>query len=103
MTEEEKEVHQALFAYKMALIHTGYRSWWHRLLSFLEDDEARAADATLTAIESQARKIVNSTKAHQAACRVISAQQPEYVMRMDNFLALLDLNEQAGHSTQEKT
>ena len=37
----EGEVSQALSLYKIALIKTNYRNFWHRLLCKLRDKEAR--------------------------------------------------------------
>jgi len=59
-------------------------------MCFLGNKEAMEAEKKIVEAERVARRIVNSTEAHKAACREISAHQPEYVRRCDNFLALID-------------
>ena len=88
-TPQEQEVREALANYKMALINTHYRNWWHRLLCLVGDNEANESERSLRDVEQATRVTVNQSPAHQAVVRVVSSQQPENARNMDAFLALI--------------
>jgi len=89
MSVTEAEVRRVLAAYKMALVKTGYRGTWHRLMCWLGDREARNADKQLVYVETLARSTVNASGDHQRVARLISSQQPEHVRDHDKFLSLI--------------
>jgi len=86
----ETQVRAVLADYKAALIFASYRNWRHQMMNFLGDRRAMLAEAALVDAENRARSIINSTKEHQAVCRMISAQQPEHARHTDNFLMLIE-------------
>ncbi|EAQ0595662.1 hypothetical protein EXF03_21650 [Salmonella enterica] len=86
----EGEVSQALTLYKIALINTSYRNFWHRLSCKIKDKEAMEHERLLILQEQKCRKIVNQSKAHREMLHIIVERQPMEVRERDSFLSLLD-------------
>lgn len=89
-SEAEREVRDALARYKVGLVYTHYRNWWHRLLCWCGDEEAVRFEAALAKAEAHARIAVNRSAEHKSRLRVISSQQPDYLRDKDKFLSLLN-------------
>ena len=86
----EHEVRDALARYKVALMYAHYRNWWHKLLMWLDDDEAKQADSALSKVEAEARSVVRRSEDHRQYLYLVSSQQLDYVRERDKFLSLLD-------------
>lgn len=86
----EGEVCSALAAYKLALVRTGYRSLWHRLLCSAGEKSAISNAAALNRAEKHAQQVVSKTPEHRAALERIVRQQPEDVARKDRLFDLLN-------------
>ncbi|EKP5434149.1 hypothetical protein P3N87_004379 [Salmonella enterica] len=86
----EGEVSQALTLYKIALINTSYRNFWHRLSCKMRDEEAMKWERLLVLQEQKCRKIVNQSKAHREMLHIIVERQPMEVRERDSFLSLLE-------------
>lgn len=86
----EAEVSTALTGYKLALIRTGYKGVWHRLLCWTGDKEAIARSASLERAEQHAQQVVGKTPEHRLALERIVRKQPDHVAEKDRFLELLN-------------
>lgn len=89
-SDAEREVRAALAEYKLGLIHTHYRNWWHRLACWCRDEDAMRWDTALAKIEADARQVANRSDEHRNWVRRISSQQPDDVRQRDKFLSLLN-------------
>lgn len=69
------EVASALDVYKAWLVRASYRSWSHQLLCWAGSAAARDIDAELTMAEQRAREIVNRSKSHTAAAKLIASRE----------------------------
>lgn len=88
-TAPEQEVRKALAIYKMALVNTHYRSWWHQAKLWIGDKSAVEAEQALRDVEQTTKAIVNRSPEYQAVCRVVSSLQPASIRDMDCLLALI--------------
>ncbi|ECF5901903.1 hypothetical protein FNH43_21615 [Salmonella enterica subsp. salamae] len=61
----EGEMSQALVLYKIALIKTNYRNFWHHLLCKLRDKEALENERLLIKQEILCRDSINQSDAHR--------------------------------------
>lgn len=86
----EGEVSQALVLYKMALIKTSYRNFWHRLSCKMGDKEALEHEQVLVAQEIQCRKVVNQSAEHREMLETLINHQPEDIRQRDQFIRLLN-------------
>ncbi|EGC7113036.1 hypothetical protein H9T43_002209 [Salmonella enterica] len=87
----EGEVGQALVLYKIALINTSYRNFWHRLSCTLGIKEAIEHERLLIKQEIECRRVVNKSKAHQEMVEILISQQPSCIRQKDNFIHLLNI------------
>lgn len=88
----EGEVSQALSLYKIALIKTSYRSFWHRLLCKFKDKEALENERILVKQEIQCRDVIHQSDEHREMLKNLISQQPPDIRQRDQFIRLL------GHS-----
>ncbi|HAN4997743.1 TPA: hypothetical protein RLV06_004255 [Escherichia coli] len=86
----EGEVSQTLALYKIVLINTSYRNFWHRLSCKMGDKEALAHEHRLVEQELQCRKVVNQSEEHREMLELIISRQPEEIRLMDQFSRLLN-------------
>lgn len=87
---EERQVRQALAAYKITLIDAHYGNCRHRVECWLGDADATRAERTFLNAEKHACSIANRSPEHQRWVRLISSPQPNDVREKDNFLQLVD-------------
>ena len=88
-TSAELDARDALAKYKLALIMTGHRSAWHRLLCWSGVPRAKRYDQALQAAERHARAVARRSDAHRCAVRTLAGQQRYAGRDGDKFLALL--------------
>lgn len=86
----EGEVSQALSLYKIALIKTNYRNFWHRLLCKLRDKEALENECILVKQEIRCRDVINQSDAHREMLKILISQQPSDIRQRDQFSRLLE-------------
>ncbi|EBC1670935.1 hypothetical protein RQ094_003876 [Salmonella enterica] len=86
----EGEVSQALTLYKIALIKTSYRSFWHRLLCKLKDKEALESECLLVKQERKCRDIINQSDVHREMLKILINQQPPDIRQRDQFSQFLE-------------
>lgn len=86
----EGEVSQALALYKIVLIKTNYRSFWHRLLYKLKDKEALENERLLVKQERTCRYIINQSDEHREMLKTLISQQPPDIRQRDQFSQLLN-------------
>lgn len=83
------DARDALVEYKLALVGTNYRNFWHRFLYWCREPEATRAELALRAAEEHVRVVAQRSEAHRLAMCAIAARQPLAVREQDGFLALL--------------
>lgn len=88
-SKTEIEVSNALTAYKIALINTNYRNWWHRLGCWLGVKNAMEFESALVKTETIVRAVTNRSDEHRRHVRVISSRQSANVRQRDRFLSLI--------------
>lgn len=86
----EGEVSQALALYKIALIKTNYRSFWHRLLCKLKDKEALENERLLVKQERTCRDIINQSDEPREMLKTLISKQPPDIRQRDQFSQLLN-------------
>ncbi|ECI4151947.1 hypothetical protein DPO80_16575 [Salmonella enterica subsp. salamae] len=86
----EGEVSQALALYKIALIKTNYRNFWHRLLCKLRDKESLENERILVKQEIRCRDVINQSDAHREMLKTLISQQPSDIRQRDQFSRLLE-------------
>ncbi|HFR8653482.1 TPA: hypothetical protein ACHWWS_004527 [Escherichia coli] len=86
----EGEASQALSLYKIALIKTNYRNFWHRLLCKLRDKEALENECILVKQEIRCRDVINQSDAHREMLKTLISQQPSDIRQRDQFSRLLE-------------
>jgi hypothetical protein len=86
----EGEVSQALALYKIALINTSYRSFWHRLSCKMGEKEALEHEQLLVAQELQCRQVVNQSAGHRRMLESLIRCQSEESRQRDQFIRLLN-------------
>lgn len=86
----EGEVSQALSLYKIALIKTNYRNFWHRLLCKLKDKEALENERLLVTQEVKCREVINQSDEHREILKSIISQQPPDIRQKDQFNQFLN-------------
>ncbi|MPV65554.1 hypothetical protein [Burkholderia sp. BE17] len=89
-SDAEREVRAVLAKYKLGLVQTHYRNWWHRLSCWCRNKDAMRSENALAKVEADARQVVNRSAEHQSWVRHISSQQPHDVRQKDKFLSLLN-------------
>lgn len=89
MDAPEKEVRDALAAYKLALMTASYCNWMHRLACKFGDEDALRKLSGLERAEAHAREVANRSPQHRAALRLVVNQQPIHVREQDGFAAFL--------------
>lgn len=85
----EHEVYAAVGSYKLALIHTGHRSDWHRLLCRAGAKDALAHETSLARAEQHAKEVLAKSPAHLLVLEQIVNQQPDHVAHKDSLLSYL--------------
>ncbi|WHQ45926.1 hypothetical protein [Alcaligenes faecalis] len=85
----EAEVSSAVAAYKMRLIQTSYRSFWHRFMCWSGDRDARSVEDALVQAKHHAMTVVNKSEAHRSMLKRLVKLQTEDVAKKDNLLSLL--------------
>ena len=88
-SEPERDVRTVLAAYKMALVSANYRNWWHRMMLWSGDSQAREAEHILALTRSAAVRVCNQSERHRNWVRLLSEQQPSEVRAKDMFLDLI--------------
>jgi hypothetical protein len=86
----EGEVSQVLALYKIALIKTNYRNFWHRLLCKFEDKEALENERLLVKQEILCRNVINQSDVHREMLKTLISQQPPDIRQQDQFSQLLE-------------
>lgn len=86
----EGEVLQALALYKLALIKTSYRSFWHRVSCKMKYKEALENERRLVVQESQCRRVVHLSAAHKEILEVLISRQTPFARENDPFSHLLE-------------